>query len=84
MNDWPGKLSRLDAIKIISAAADKDDPHWDYVVEDYYDEATDTWPSVYEVYAALGITESEYREATNSQEANINWPSYNTPPQEGA
>lgn len=82
MNDWPGRLTRLQAIELIDRATDNDDPYWDCVVEDFYDEESDTWPSIYEVFAALGITESEYREATNSQEANINWPSYDTPPKE--
>lgn len=74
MDSWPGNLSRRDAIKIIDDATDKDDPYWEYVVEDHYDEQTDTMPSIYHVFAALGITESEYREATETQKANIPWP----------
>lgn len=74
MDDWPGKLSRRDAIRILDMATDKYDPYWEYVVEDFYHEATDTMPSIYHTFAAIGITEAEYREATDSQDANIPWP----------
>ena len=71
-NDWQGKLTREQAIKIIDNATDKDDPYWDWVVEDYYDEATDTMPTIYHVLAALGITKHEYMKATGAK--NVNWP----------
>lgn len=72
MNEWTGKLSRIDAIRIIERATDKEDPAWLWSVEDWYDEDTDTLPSIYHVMAALDVTESEYREATGAQ--NLNWP----------
>lgn len=65
--EWPGKLSRIDAIRIIESITDKDDPAWEWAVEDWYDEDTDTMPSIYEVMAALGVTEEEYKEATGAQ-----------------
>lgn len=75
-NEWPGKLSRLDAIKIIEAITDKDDPAWEWAVEDWYDEETDTMPTIYEVLSALGVSEAEYKEATGAK--NTRWP--NTAP----
>lgn len=69
------KVTRRDAIRILDMATDKDDPHWEWCVEDYYDEDTDEWPSIYHVYAALGITEDEYRAAFDGGDKwNIDWP----------
>jgi hypothetical protein len=72
VKEWEGSLTRAQAIKILDNATDKDDPYWDYLVEDYYNEDDDTWPTIYDVFAALGITEKEYKEATGAQ--NTNWP----------
>tara|TARA_R110002094_G_scaffold54390_7_gene65609 strand:- start:4112 stop:4663 length:552 start_codon:yes stop_codon:yes gene_type:complete len=72
MSDWKGSLSRADAIRIFEKATDHDDPHWDYLVEDWYNEDSDTMPSMYHVLAAIGVTEDEYREI--HPDANINWP----------
>lgn len=74
MTNWyeGGELSRLDAIRIIDRATDHDDPYWDNVVEDWYDEETDSWPSLQHVFSALGVTEQEYVEATRCD--NANWP----------
>ena len=74
MSEWPGKLSRIDAIRIIESVSDKDDPAWEWAVEEWYDEDTDTMPSIYEVLATLGVTEDEYKEATGAQ--NTNWPNF--------
>lgn len=67
------RLSRIDAIKIIDSATDKDDPYWGQLVEDHYDEKTDTMPSIMDVLAALGVTESEYRQASGADGA-LDWP----------
>lgn len=56
-------------------ASDKDDPHWEWVISDWYDEETDSWPSIMQVFAALGVTEDEFRDATGAD--NFDWP---TPP----
>ena len=56
-------LSKTDALKIIETITDHDDPHWDNAVEDHYDEATDSWPSIYDVLRALGVTKAEYLKA---------------------
>ena len=53
------KISKDDAIKIIQNITDKDDPYWDNVTEDYYDEKTDTWPTLEDVLIALGVTPLE-------------------------
>ena len=54
MNEWKGKLTREQAIQIFDAATDQDDPAWEWLVEAWYDEETDTMPSVYDVFAADG------------------------------
>jgi hypothetical protein len=41
-------------------------------VDDYYDEETDTMPSIYHVFAALGVTAEEYKDATGAD--NVDWP----------
>lgn len=72
MSEWPGTLTRIDAIRIIENITDKDDPAWEWAVEDFYDEESDTFPTLYEVLQTLGVTEAEYKSATNAQ--NTNWP----------
>ena len=67
------KISRIDAIKIIDRATDKDDPFWEHIVEDWYDEKKDDIPSIYDVLAALGVTEAEYRKASGA-DGKIKWP----------
>jgi len=69
---WKGKLTRLQAIEILDKATDQDDPFWEGVVEDYYDEDSDTMPSIMDVFAALGVTKDEYTEASGVD--NIDWP----------
>jgi len=53
------KITREDAIKIIQNVTDRDDPYWDNLTEDYYDEETDTWPSLEDVFVALGVSKDE-------------------------
>lgn len=72
MRAWAGKLTRVQAIKIIDRVTDQDDPYWEGIVEDHYDEATDTMPSIMDVFAALGVTEAEYRQASGAD--NVTWP----------
>ena len=72
MRAWAGKLTRVLAIKIIDRVTDQDDPYWEGIVEDHYDEATDTMPSIMDVFAALGVTEAEYRQASGAD--NVTWP----------
>ena len=56
-------LTREQAIKIICQATDKDDPFWERLVDDFYDESTDTMPTIYDVLKPLGITEEEINKA---------------------
>ncbi|MFI0472934.1 hypothetical protein ACGLWX_09490 [Halomonas sp. HMF6819] len=72
MPEWPGQLNRQQAISLLDSITDQEDPYWENVVEDFYDEETDTMPSVMHLFAALGITEAEYKAATGAQ--NVNWP----------
>lgn len=72
MRDWPGVLTRKQAIQIIDCATDKDDPYWEGLVEDFYCEKTDTMPSIFHLFAALGVTADEYKDATGAE--NVDWP----------
>jgi hypothetical protein len=72
MKEWKGKLTRKQAIAIIERITDQDDPYWENHVEEFYDEKTDTMPSIYHLFDALGITEQEYKDATGAQ--NVKWP----------
>lgn len=67
------KIRRIDAIKIIDRATDRDDPFWEHVTAPWYDEKKDDLPSIYDVFIALGVTEAEYRKATGA-DGQINWP----------
>jgi len=73
MDDWKGTLTKKQAIRLIDEVTAQDDPYWENVVENYYDEETDTMPSICHVFAALGVTEAEYRDATGV-DGDINWP----------
>ena len=61
-------ISRADAIRIFNAATDKDDPFWERQVEQFLDNPDDydaPLPSVEDVFAALGVSRSEYIAATS-------------------
>jgi hypothetical protein len=57
------KISRKEAIKIFCQATNKDDPYWDNLVEEHYDEKKDDWPTIYDVLEPLGVTRAEIDEA---------------------
>lgn len=69
---WNGKLTRIEAVRILDRATDKDDPFWEHVVEDHYDEGDDNMPTIMDVLAALGVTKEEYVEASGAD--NVDWP----------
>lgn len=52
-------LSREQAIKLILKITNEDDPYWENIVEDYYDEKTDSMPTIYDILRPLGITKEE-------------------------
>lgn len=66
------ELTRIDAIRIIENITDKDDPAWEWAVEEFYDEESDAMPTIYDVLNVLGVSETEYKEATGAQ--NTKWP----------
>lgn len=76
--EWPGKLTREDAIQLIDRVTDQDDPYWSNLVDDHYDEDTDTMPTIFHVFAALGVTEEEYKAVTGAD--NVKWPTPANPP----
>lgn len=65
MKTWSKKLTRTQAIALIERATCRDDPFWENVVQNYYEEESDTMPTIFDVMEALGVTEQEYREATS-------------------
>jgi hypothetical protein len=73
MNVWPKKLTREQAIKLIDDLTFKDDPYWEEFVSDYYHEATDSMPTIYHIFKALGVTKEEYQKATGAQNVDC-WP----------
>ncbi len=58
------KITREDSIRLFCRVTDKDDPYWADLVEDFYDEGTDTMPTIYEMLAPLGITREEIDKVT--------------------
>lgn len=72
MPEWPDNLTRQQAISLLDSITDQEDPYWENIVEDFYHEETDTMPSVFHLFAALGITKDDYIAATGAQ--NVNWP----------
>jgi hypothetical protein len=72
MSEWKGSITKEQAIKLIDNVTDQDDPFWSYLVEDFYDEDTDTMPTIFHVFQALGVTEQEYKTATQAE--NVKWP----------
>lgn len=73
MTQFNGKeLSRIDAIRILDGATCQDDPFWENIVQDWYDEESDTIPSIFDVLSAIGVSREEYFSATRIDVKN--WP----------
>lgn len=69
---WAGKLTRIEAVRILDRATDQDDPFWEHIVGDHYDEKEDNIPTIMDVLSALGVTKEEYVEASGAD--NVTWP----------
>jgi hypothetical protein len=52
-------LTREQAIKLICQITDQDDPFWENLVDEFYDEETDTMPTIFDVLRPLGVTKDE-------------------------
>jgi hypothetical protein len=52
-------ITREQAIKIICNITDQDDPFWENLVDEFYDEETDTMPTIFDVLRPLGVTKEE-------------------------
>ena len=72
--EWKGKLTRQQAIRLLEKITDNEDPYWSDIVEEYYDEKTDTWPSIFHFYEALGITKEEYKKIFPNANVDDIWP----------
>ena len=59
------KITRKEAIRLICKITDQDDPYWEQLTYEYYDEETDTLLTFDEVMNAVGITDDEIKEAEN-------------------
>jgi len=57
------KLTREEAIKILIRVMDKDYLYWENLVDEYYDEVTDTMPIFDDVLRAIGVSNEELRMA---------------------
>ena len=57
------KINKIDAIRIIDRITDKDDPYWENLVDDFYDSINDDWPTILDVFKALGVSKEEYERA---------------------
>ncbi len=55
------EVTREDAIRIFDRATDKEDPYWIDMMETFglYDEASDTWATISDVFFALGVTRED-------------------------
>lgn len=71
--NWPGRLTKIQAIRLIEQMSDKEDPYWEQLVDDYYHEESDTMPSMFHILAALGVTREQYLEAVNCN-PDLDWP----------
>lgn len=59
------KITRKDAIKIIEKITYREDPYWEVITDDWYDETKDDWPTIIDVFEALGISKEEYGECVH-------------------
>ncbi|MCK5615862.1 hypothetical protein KAR91_79090 [Candidatus Pacearchaeota archaeon] len=58
------EITRKDAIKIIEKITYREDPYWEDIIEDWYEE-NDAWPTIIDVFEALGISKEEYEESVH-------------------
>ncbi|HDY7868834.1 TPA: hypothetical protein RQK36_003932 [Vibrio vulnificus] len=65
------QLTKLDAVRLFERATDQENL-WEHLMDDFYDEETDSFPSIYDVMVALGVSKEEYMQATSAQ--NVDWP----------
>ncbi|MFA0012061.1 hypothetical protein AB4391_01745 [Vibrio lentus] len=65
------QLTKLDAIRLFEQATYQENL-WEHLMDDFYDEKTDSFPTIYDVMVALGVSKEEYVQATSSE--NVDWP----------
>jgi len=59
-------ITREQSLKLIMRMTDRDDPYWENVTQDFYDEDTDQLPTIYDVLEPLGFTKKEIDEASGA------------------
>lgn len=64
-------LTKSDAIRLFERATYQENL-WEHLMDDFYDEKTDSFPTIYDVMVALGVSKEEYVQATGSE--NVDWP----------
>ncbi len=52
-------LTRTQAIKLLLSATTQGNDFWVKLVSDYFDQATNTMPTIYDVLRPLGISKEE-------------------------
>ena len=64
------EITREEAIQIIEKITDKESAYWEDIIDEWYNEENDTWPTIKDVLTALGITPEEYKNATGHEIGN--------------
>lgn len=57
------KVTREQAIELLCRVTDQDDPYWEHLTGDFWDEETNDWPTLNDVLIAVGITQPEIDKA---------------------
>lgn len=57
------KLTREEAIKMLVKVTEQDDPYWENLTDEFYDEDLDLMPTLDDVLTAVGISITEIRGA---------------------
>lgn len=60
-----------EAIKLLMQATERDDPSWEGLVEDWYDEDTDTMPCVWDVLRTAGFSDDEIEKAAGLESGRL-------------
>lgn len=62
-------LTREQSIKLICKITNQDDPYWEFLTDEFYNEETDDIPTIYDVLRPIGITKEEIDKAEGHEAA---------------